>query len=26
VIRIFGDTGKVRVLKFDHRTGVWKPL
>src|SRR5262245_25765837 len=26
VVRIYGDTGKTRVLKFDERTGQWKPL
>jgi type II secretory pathway pseudopilin PulG len=26
VVRIFGDTGKTRVLKFDVRSGKWKPL
>ena len=26
VIRIFGETGKTRVLRFDTRLGQWKPL
>jgi len=26
VVRIFGDTGKTRILKFDERSGKWKPL
>ena len=26
VVRIFGDTGKVRLLKFDGQTKKWKPL
>ena len=26
VVRIYGDTGKVRVLKFDQPTKKWKPL
>jgi type II secretory pathway pseudopilin PulG len=26
VIRIFGDTGKIRILQFDPRTRTWKPL
>ena len=26
VIRIFGDSGKTRVLKFDARTRRWNPL
>ena len=26
VIRIFGETGKTRVLKFDPRAQQWKPL
>lgn len=26
VIRIFGDTGKTRVLKFNTRTKQWTPL
>ena len=25
-VRIFGDTGKTRLLKFAHRTGHWSPL
>ena len=25
-VRIFGDTGKTRMLKFLHRTGRWSPL
>ena len=25
-VRIFGDTGKTRMLKFVHRTGRWSPL
>jgi len=26
VVRIYGDTGKTRVLKFDRRTNQWRPL
>jgi type II secretory pathway pseudopilin PulG len=26
VIRIFGDTGKTRVLTFNARSGTWMPL
>jgi type II secretory pathway pseudopilin PulG len=26
VVRIYGDTGKTRILKFDGRTRVWRPL
>ena len=26
VIRIFGASGKTRVLKFDRRVRHWKPL
>lgn len=26
VVRIFGTTAKVRVLKFDQRARLWKPL
>jgi prepilin-type N-terminal cleavage/methylation domain-containing protein len=26
VVRIFGETGKTRVLKFDPRARRWKPL
>ncbi|MGH9888920.1 MAG: hypothetical protein ACREBE_25530, partial [bacterium] len=26
VVRIFGTTATVRVLKFDQRTGQWTPL
>jgi type II secretory pathway pseudopilin PulG len=26
VIRVFGETGKVRVLRFDAATKQWKPL
>lgn len=26
VIRLFGQTGKIRVLKFNPRTREWKPL
>lgn len=26
VIRVFGQTGKIRVLKFNPRTRKWKPL
>jgi hypothetical protein len=26
VIRVFGDTGKTRVLKFDSRTFTWRQL
>jgi type II secretory pathway pseudopilin PulG len=25
-VRIFGDTGKTRMLKFEHHTGHWRPL
>ena len=25
-VRIFGDTGKTRLLKFVHSTGQWSPL
>jgi hypothetical protein len=25
-VRIFGDTGKTRMLKFDRHTGRWRPL
>ena len=25
-VRIFGDTGKTRMLKFDARTRLWKQL
>ena len=25
-VHVFGDTGKSRMLKFDHRTGRWRPL
>ena len=26
VVRIYGETGKTRVLKFDARTRQWRPL
>ena len=26
VVRIFGTTAKIRVLKFDQRAKQWKPL
>lgn len=26
VVRIYGDTGKTRVLTFERNTGQWKPL
>lgn len=26
VVRIFGTTGRTRILKFDRRSGLWKPL
>ena len=26
VIRVLGDTGRTRILKFDARSGQWKPL
>lgn len=26
VVRVFGETGKTRVLEFDGRSGKWKPL
>ena len=26
VIRVFGDTGKTRILKFDSGRGVWRQL
>ncbi len=25
-VRLFGQTGKIRVLKFDQKTRLWKPL
>ncbi len=25
-VRLFGQTGKIRVLKFNPRTRVWRPL
>jgi type II secretory pathway pseudopilin PulG len=25
-VRVFGDTGKSRMLKFNHRTGRWSPI
>jgi len=25
-VRIFGETGKTRMLKFEPRTGQWRPL
>jgi type II secretory pathway pseudopilin PulG len=25
-VRLFGQTGKIRVLKFNSQTGMWKPL
>jgi hypothetical protein len=25
-VRIFGETGKTRMLKFEPRTGRWRPL
>jgi hypothetical protein len=25
-VRIFGETGKTRMVKFDRRTGRWRPL
>ena len=25
-VRLFGQTGKIRVLKFDPKTRLWKPL
>lgn len=26
VVRILGETGKTRILRFDRRSGTWKPL
>ena len=26
VVRIYGETGKTRTLKFDPRANKWKPL
>ncbi|MBZ5559620.1 MAG: GspH/FimT family pseudopilin [Acidobacteriia bacterium] len=26
VVRLYGDTGKTRILKFDGRSGKWQPL
>jgi prepilin-type N-terminal cleavage/methylation domain-containing protein len=26
VVRVFGTTGKIRILKFDQRSRQWKPL
>jgi len=26
VIRVFGETGKTRIVKFDSRSRLWKPL
>lgn len=26
VVRILGETGKIRILRFDLRTATWKPL
>ena len=26
VVRIFGETGKTRILKFNPRTRQWNPL
>lgn len=26
VVRVFGETGKTRTLKFNPRSGEWKPL
>jgi hypothetical protein len=26
VVRIYGDTGKTRILKFDSRSRTWQPL
>lgn len=26
VVRLYGDTGKTRILKFDSRSSKWKPL
>jgi len=26
VIRVFGETGKTRILRFDTQTHLWKPL
>jgi len=25
-VRVFGETGKMRILRFDRRTSRWKPL
>jgi hypothetical protein len=26
VVRLFAETGKIRILKFDNQARVWKPL
>jgi hypothetical protein len=26
VIRVLGDTGRARILRYDERSGQWKPL
>jgi hypothetical protein len=26
VVRVFGETGKTRLLKFNRRSGTWNPL
>jgi Tfp pilus assembly major pilin PilA len=26
VVRVFGETGKIRILKYDARSQTWKPL
>jgi prepilin-type N-terminal cleavage/methylation domain-containing protein len=26
VVRILGETGKIRILRFDRRGGTWRPL
>ena len=26
VVRVYGDTGRTRILKFDPRTNRWRPL
>lgn len=26
VVRLYGDTGKTRILRFNNRSGTWQPL
>jgi hypothetical protein len=26
VVRVFGTTGKIRILRFNPRSGTWKQL